>query len=273
MLTPLTSELYGAGEAQRLDTLLRDAQVDAVWVRDLPAVPAGDADAGQGDDPFAYLAHLLGRGARPALLGTASVILGSRHPLIIARAAVGAQHASGGRFVLGLGSGGKPAMSAAMGLTDRPKRLLRDDWSSIRSALRGNAGDGMRFVLPPEHVPPPMYLASADPSSWDAIEGEADGWLAFAAADDELRSQHRQIQSLCEGDIKVAIRLDVRLIAGREQSSPSFTRGRATLTRGQLVGLLARWRELPVDHVMVGVGGTDQRRDLGTVLECWHGLT
>ena len=273
MLTPLTNEPFGAAERQMIDELVRAGQVAAVWVRDLPAVPDGDPDTGQGDDPFAALAHLLGRGARPALLGTASVIVGSRHPLVIARAAVGAQHLSGGRFVLGLGSGGKPAMAAAMGLTDRPKELLATDWSRIRAALRGDAGEGMRFLLPPGYVPPPMYLASANPASWEAIGGQAEGWLAFAADDDEMRSQHRRIQSLATGDVAVAVRLDVQLVEGRERSSPTFTRGRATCTRRQLASLLARWRESPIDHVMIGVRGEAQRRDLSTVLECWHGRT
>lgn len=131
----------------------------------------------------------------------------------------------------------------------------------------------MRFMLPPGHVPPPMYLASANPSSWAAIGGQAEGWLAFAAADDELRSQHRRIQSISDGDVKVAVRLDVQLIPGQERSTPTFTRGRATCTRGQLADLLARWRELPIDHVIVGVRGASQRRDLSTVIECWHGLS
>lgn len=273
MLTPLTNEPFSTVEREGLDQLLRSAQVDAVWVRDLPVVPDGDLDTGQGDDPFAHLAHLLGRGARPALLGTASVILGSRHPLVIARAAVGAQHLSGGRFVLGLGSGGKPAMSAAMGLQDRSSRLLGADWSRIRAALRGDAGEGMHFALPPNHTPPAMYLASADPAKWTAIGGQAEGWLAFAAADDELRSQHGRIQSLTGGHIEVAVRLDVRLVDGPESSAPSFTRGRATCTRRQLAELFARWRELPIDHVMIGVRGPDPRRDLPAVLDCWHHLT
>ena len=64
--------------------------VDAVWVRDLPVVPHGDADAGQFDDPFAHLARVAPTVTEIRSIGTASVILVIRHPLVVARAAAGA---------------------------------------------------------------------------------------------------------------------------------------------------------------------------------------
>ena len=105
LLAPLTAEPFAHEEAGAVRDALRTGLVDAVWARDLPLVPAGDTDAGQGDDPFAYLAGVTAGLDPPGAVGTASVILGIRHPLVVARAAVGAQLAARGRFVLGVGGG------------------------------------------------------------------------------------------------------------------------------------------------------------------------
>lgn len=95
LLAPAAGRLFHPDEDRLVDRWCAERSIDAVWVRDLPCLPDGDPDQGQGADPFGYLAHLHGRGTRLDVMGTASVILGTRHPLVTARAAVGAQNQSG----------------------------------------------------------------------------------------------------------------------------------------------------------------------------------
>jgi len=78
-----------------------------VWVRDLPVVGSSDLDQRQGTDPWWCLGWLSGSLDDSTVVGTTSIILGIRHPLVVARAAVGAQLSTGARFVLGVGSRGK----------------------------------------------------------------------------------------------------------------------------------------------------------------------
>ena len=71
VLTPVSGRAYAPDENALLDRWLAEGLTEALWVRDLPATPSGDPDLGQGEDPFAYLAGLAGRGARPHGVGTA----------------------------------------------------------------------------------------------------------------------------------------------------------------------------------------------------------
>ena len=91
LLLPVGADPYAAAERDLVRTAVRDRLAAGLWVRDLPSVPAGDPDVGQGGDPFAHLGVLVGAGLDRGLgpsgtLGTASIILGVRHPLVVARA-------------------------------------------------------------------------------------------------------------------------------------------------------------------------------------------
>ena len=248
--------------------LVREGVVDAIWVRDLPVVPTDDDDTGQGTDPFAHLSHLAGLNSVPPVVGTASVILGTRHPLVLARAALTVQAHSGGRFVLGLGTGGKPAMNAALGVTNRTLAAFAEEWWQVRSAMRGDVGDDVTLRMPLPCRPPPMYLATTDTERWRAVDGDPDGWLAFAGDERAFLSQLDDLRNISRRRVATAVRFDLTVLASEDAPpEPLPVRGRARGSIDQLCTLLSRWRRMPVDHLLVNVRSADPIQDLRRLRE------
>lgn len=256
LIVPLGS----AAEIGPVTRLLEERVVDSVWVRDLPAVDTGDADTGQGSDPWWYLGRLCGAGRPPGLLGTASVILGVRHPRVLARAAAGAQVDTGGRFVLGVGTGGKPAMNGALGVTGRSYAEFAAQWAELRAALRGLAEGAVSMRLPPDYEPPPVLLATSDLRRWRAIEGDADGWQTFLT-DDRAGFDRAQAEvcAIRGADTAVDLRLDAELVP-EDQAGPipvfaDSSRGRVRCTADQLPELVRPWLGEPVRRILLRAHG------------------
>lgn len=252
--------LGAAGDLGAVTRLLEQQVVDSLWVRDLPAVDAGDDDAGQGADPWWYLGRLCGAGRPPGLVGTASIILGVRHPRVVARAAAGAQLDTGGRFVLGVGTGGKPAMNRALGVAGRSYAEFGVQWAELRAALRGIGDDAVSLRLPPAFRPPPVLLATSDLNRWRAIEGDADGWQTFLTDDRAgFDADHAQVCAIRGSSTAVDLRVDAELVpAGQAGQAPLFThpaRGRVHCTADQLPGVIAPWLGEPVRRILLRVSG------------------
>lgn len=275
VLTPVTADPYAPAEREVLEAAVRDGVVDAVWVRDLPCAPEGDPDAGQGHDPFAHLAYLAGRGTLPAVTGVASVVMGTRHPLVVARAAVGAQVHTGGRFVLGLGSGGKPPVSAALDVGDRSLDEFRREWFAVWEALRGASPAGSTFLVPGNLDPPPMWLASDDAVKWAAVGETGEGWLTFFSSPATLLHTYEAVVAARGGPSPmVGVRLDLRLVPAAEEpvAVAPPVRGVVTCSLRQLGEVLRPVPDLPVDHVLVNLvsGGADALRRLRDVWDAVH---
>ncbi|MEP6649268.1 MAG: LLM class flavin-dependent oxidoreductase [Lapillicoccus sp.] len=271
LLAPLLPAATASGDLDAVRRAISDGVVDAVWVRDLPVVPVGDPDAGQFDDPFAYLARLAPDGVTGLTLGTASVILGVRHPLVVARAAAAAQVVAAGRFVLGVGSGGKPAMNDVLGLGDRSDDLFAARWRALRAAVHGHVGAGVQLDLPGPLTPPPLYLASARRSHWAAIDGDADGWMAFLDGWPLLDQTLSAVTMTRGGNAPpMAVRVDLTLDGGPFRLGE---RGRLHCSPDVLADVFRRLRCYPVEHVMIRVVGPNPQRDLRAARAVWDGVT
>jgi alkanesulfonate monooxygenase SsuD/methylene tetrahydromethanopterin reductase-like flavin-dependent oxidoreductase (luciferase family) len=155
---------------------LRDAYA---W-HDLAGLGRAAADLGYGAlflpevgarDTLAALTGLAGEVGPPTRLGTGVVPLPARSVPLLAVAAATAQERSGGRLILGLGTG--PAVAGAL---DR----LRDVVVALRTAFATGEGelDGERFrlgLVPPE--PPPIWIAALGPRAVRLAGELADGVL------------------------------------------------------------------------------------------------
>jgi alkanesulfonate monooxygenase SsuD/methylene tetrahydromethanopterin reductase-like flavin-dependent oxidoreductase (luciferase family) len=261
---PLTRGVFSARERALVEHVVADGLVDSLWVRDLPVVPHGDNDAGQGTDPFVHLADLAARGALPPVAGTASVILGARHPLVIAQSAASLVHLLGAGFVLGLGSGGKPVVAQALGLDRMEPAELGEQWQTVRRALRGEVSGAVGIALPPGFVPPPMYLASDDAAKWNAIDGAAEGWMTFLADAEQLASTRARIAGSRTTPLAVLARVDLN-VGGSGQPVQTGPRGRVGCGRDALADVVRAWSPLPLDHVVVNLTSDDPLGDLRTI--------
>jgi alkanesulfonate monooxygenase SsuD/methylene tetrahydromethanopterin reductase-like flavin-dependent oxidoreductase (luciferase family) len=101
-----------------------------VWI---PEFWAGDALT-----PLGYLAGV----TSTIRLGTGIVQLGARTPAMLAMSALSMQALSGGRFVLGVGTGGPQVIEGWHGVRyDKPVRRTRETIEIIRMTTRGNGSN------------------------------------------------------------------------------------------------------------------------------------
>ncbi|AWH53657.1 LLM class flavin-dependent oxidoreductase [Stenotrophomonas sp. ESTM1D_MKCIP4_1] len=190
LMTPVAAHgLADLAEARRIARLADALGFAALWTRDVPLmVPQGpDATASALDDPFLWLA-LLAASTERIVLGTAAIVLPLRHPLHVAKSALSLDRISGGRFVLGLGSGDRPEEFAAFG-EDLEGRAatFRERWSLLRAALspieaehaRARDASGGFDVLPMPSVRIPMLVVGTARQSLQWIAREAEGWATY----------------------------------------------------------------------------------------------
>ncbi len=199
LMTPLAR---APGQAAGMDAELALAAragalgIAALWTRDVPLiVPQGSSgDAAVLDDPFVWLAALA-LAAPAAAIGTAAAVLPLRHPLHLAKAAWSLERLSGGRMILGLGSGDRPEEFAAFGVGDGRDALLRERWTLLRAALEPGgspalleATGGFAPTAPPQARIPLLAVGSMRQSlQW--IAAHADGWATYHR--EEARQQGR----------------------------------------------------------------------------------
>ncbi|HEX3300334.1 MAG TPA: LLM class flavin-dependent oxidoreductase [Actinomycetota bacterium] len=152
-------DAYPWPELAGLARTAEDAGFDALF---LPEVGARDT--------LATLAALAGETSR-LLLATGVVPLPSRSPGLLAAAAATVQERSGGRLILGLGTG--PSVQGAL---DK----LRATVGALRTAFAGGAGsvDGapVRSTLPLPR-PPEIWIAALGPRATRLAGEVADGVL------------------------------------------------------------------------------------------------
>jgi len=190
LMTPVAAHgLADVAEVQRIARLADDLGFAALWTRDVPLmVPQGpDATASALDDPFIWLALLAGATTRIAV-GTAAIVLPLRHPLHVAKSALSLDRISGGRFVLGLGSGDRPEEFAAFG-EDLEGRAatFRERWALLRAALSPDEAERARLrdatggfdVLPAARARIPMLVVGTARQSLQWIAREAEGWATY----------------------------------------------------------------------------------------------
>jgi alkanesulfonate monooxygenase SsuD/methylene tetrahydromethanopterin reductase-like flavin-dependent oxidoreductase (luciferase family) len=126
-------------------------------------------------------------------LATGILPMNAREPLVTAMAATTLQERSGGRFVLGLGTG--PAAPGALA-------RLGDLVAVLRGLLRGEAvevdGRRLRLSSPPE-PPPPIWLSALGPRAVRLAGAVADGVLLNWCTPERVAAARAE---LAEGALK-----------------------------------------------------------------------
>ncbi|MEM9193042.1 MAG: LLM class oxidoreductase [Myxococcota bacterium] len=192
LVVPL--ERYDRGPVPSMARHLERAQLaealgfSALWLRDVPFNVPSFGDAGQLYDPFVYLGVLAGRTERIAL-GVASVILPLRHPAHVAKAAASADVLSGGRLILGVASGDRPAEYPALDLPfgERGARFrasfeyierMREVAPEFES-MYGRPSDGMDMLPKPIGRKLPLLITGGSQQAPDWIAQHGDGWMTY----------------------------------------------------------------------------------------------
>ncbi len=163
-------------------------------------------------------------------------------------------------------------MAQALGVFDRPVDVIARECETIHHALRGVVDEGLFFWLPPQYRPPPLWLASDDPAKWAAVGHLFDGWLTFLTTPRDFLGRLADVATMMTAPPAVGVRLDVRLVRESDAppGQPEPVRGVVTGSRRQLERLAEQWRDLPVDHLIVGIRGSQATQTVQAVREAWR---
>ena len=130
------------------------------------------------------LCHPVAAATRHARVGTAIANAALRPPVLAAKTAAQLDHASGGRFILGLGVA-NTVMNARFGLEPHPPLAMIEEYVAVVRAVLGGSPDGyegrvFRTGMVPLDSPPvraglPIYLAALGPRMLELAGRIADG--------------------------------------------------------------------------------------------------
>jgi probable F420-dependent oxidoreductase len=136
-------------------------------------------------DPFVLLAWLAGQ-TTTVRLGTSVVVLPYRHPLLTARMSAMVHGLSGGRFVLGVGSGWAATEFAALGLDPAARGRTTDAYLDVVVRAWANDTvsahtDGLHFAdVATGPAPPggsvPLWVGGASPPAIRRAVRHATAW-------------------------------------------------------------------------------------------------
>lgn len=173
----------------------------AIWLRDVPFDVPSFGDAGQIFDPFVYLGLLAGV-TKTMTLGVSSIVLPTRHPAHVAKAAASADVLSNGRLILGVASGDRPEEYPALNesFNDRGFRF-RESFSYIKHMRENNPRfknhygnlDGNINMLPKPHAQNfPLIVTGSSQQDLNWIAENSNGWMTYPRS---LKAQHDVINN------------------------------------------------------------------------------
>ena len=178
----------------------------SIWTPDLvPQAAAGQSNPHVWFDPFPVIAAAAGA-TSTIRLGVGVTDLVRRHPAVLAQTALTLDHLSGGRFILGVGSGESLNLHP-IGLDNaRPLARLTEGLAVIRALFdtpdpidfdgEFTTLRGMTLGLRPHGaLPPPVWVAAHRPKGLALAGRTADGWIPLATDPDAYSTMLGQVQT------------------------------------------------------------------------------
>jgi probable F420-dependent oxidoreductase len=273
---------------------------DSLWVDDHVAVPTGSitSEDSQHHDGHERVAGRVGNYEALTLLsalaamttsveiGTAALGLPFRHPAITAKMSSAADLISGGRVVLGVGTGWLPGEFAALGLaegaydqrdtiTDEYLLAVKEMWLSTGpSNFTGehlSFRDVGTFPKPHRRPHPPIIVAGHGPEAMVRASRHGNGYLTTAVSPDELAELVEQLRAVCRGDRRDPSEVEVHMLAPVAISEQPTGADRDLLTGSadQIATDLRRYGQAGLDHLILlpaNDGTTERHRSMLTTI-------
>ena len=226
------------GAAAELHSLIREFVqaeedgFDSIW---LPQISSGP-----GFDALTALSLAASKTSTIAV-GTAVVPIFPIHPLTLAKHALTAQIASGGRMTLGVGLSHRPAIEDVMGLSyERPARHMEEYLNVLRPLLDdGNVDFHGRFFNVtakadvPGALPVPVIIAALAPMMLRIAGERADGTFTWMAGAKTVKSHvapriNRAAESADRPPPRICVGMPLAVTgdpqAAREQAAKTYER-------------------------------------------------
>jgi probable F420-dependent oxidoreductase len=273
----------GAGAWTRIRDLARLAEaggIDSLWVYDhLLFRQAGEPEDGI-HEAMALLAAVAAVTERAAL-GTIVLGTGFRPPALTAKMAATIDEVSGGRLILGLGTGWHEPEYRAFGYPfDHRAGRFEEALGIIVPLLRGervtlhgrwhDVDDAVLIPPPPRpsRVPGrmPILVAAKGERVLRLVARHADAWNAawFGFPDERFASRRADLVAACEAEGRdpatMSITVGLTLDGAATDPNPRPAAPAALPANIDTIAqALDAWRDLGVDHVQVDLRPADER--------------
>ena len=212
---------------------------ESVWLNDHVVFPGDMADhyGNEFKDPIALLPFLAACSTR-LLLGTTVLVIPYRPPIQTAKMLATADYLSGGRLLIGIGSGHEPAESEVLGLpyeergamTDEFMKIMVELWTNERATYHGKyySFDAVKPLIHPVQKPfPKFFMGGTGIPSWRRIVEYDGGWHPSARNAETLAPHAATLRAYCEKRGKpfpeTAVRWSPLLVAEGEDASGSMS--------------------------------------------------
>jgi len=241
---------------------------DSVWTIDHVLAPrANAAQFGLVYDPLVVMALAAGITER-VQIGVSVLVLPYRHGVLTAKMVASIDDLSGGRVILGVGSGWNAVESAILGqpfeergaMTDEWLRVMQELWTNPDPSFTGTytSFSDVEFRPPPVQRPhPPIWVGGHSRAALRRTAEFGAAWHPINRTPDQLRAGMAEIGRLCERMGRahppaLAPRIDARLILD-DGGGPAPAHAGHLLegTPDELLDLAEQLRELGAEHLVL----------------------
>jgi probable F420-dependent oxidoreductase len=254
-----------------------EQQIASLWVSDHIVFPKVNTSSYPGgrfphapETPYLEPVAVLAAAAmctERARIGASVLILGHRHPIVMAKMLTTIDALSNGRLICGFGVGWWAEEFAALGIPfhtrgrqgDEMLRVFKELWISENPQFDGEfyRFSNIGFAPKPVQKPhPPLWIGGNSPGAFRRVVTLGDGWHATSQSPEQLRRSLERLQQAAEqagrpfDTIALSLRLPLRTDAVQE-------------SRQAIIDQYCAYKALGLTHLVV-----DFRRDnLAQMLE------
>jgi probable F420-dependent oxidoreductase len=269
---------WGVENPQQLVDLamLADAcGYDSLWVTE-HLLNIGYIGERLGNKPYYHslgmLAYIAARTSRIAL-GTSVVVLPFRNPADLAKFAATIDQLSGGRLILGVGTGALQAEFEALGIpykergaiTNETMQVMKVLWTQERARFHGkywNFDDILFSPKPVQKPHVPLWVAGMSRPAYRRAGTLGDGWHATGIPLEEFCAGRNEIRRFAAeaGRDPAQITMSMRINVSYGSNFTTETERRSVLDGDDLdamVAAITEWRDAGVEHLILAPATTD----------------
>jgi probable F420-dependent oxidoreductase len=220
------TDMLDAGPIHQVAAVAEQSGFDGMALTEHPAPDAWWLAAGghQTLDPFVAFGAVAAATERLRLI-THLCVAPYRNPFLLAKAAATVDKLSGGRFVLGIGTGYLESEFDALGVDLDERNALFDEaldvlplhWRGEPFSYRGRHFDARDVIARPKPVqnPIPIWLGGNSRLSRRRAAERAQGWMPMSGAPSGIMTRTPQIASLADLSEQIAEVRQTAVAAGR----------------------------------------------------------
>jgi probable F420-dependent oxidoreductase len=259
-----------------LKAVAEDAEAlgfDSVWVSDHVVTPE-HLQAGIGPiffDAFVVLSHVSAL-TRRVKLGTTVMVTPYRNPLVAAKIIASLDSLSGGRVILGVGTGGAPDEFAALGIPESQRGARTDEylaamielWTNDPSGFQGRyvSFDGVRFAPKPAQRPhPPIWVGGRSDAALRRAARFGQAWHPTHMRVDALRERMSRLAELSTkfGRVTPPLTTIHLSVAFEDSGSPHPERRMGRGTPEQVADDLSAYADMDIPAIVCNFRGSTTR--------------